>query len=720
MPVVEIPGVGNVEFPDSMTGAQIQQAARNLTIKQRTPAQVEATMRQSIPQAFENVEGPKSWKEVAERLTINDIYGVPIQAVVDTAKALYNDFGGTVKAAFTPSAVEHVPKAIDAAKRGDVVDFLSHSANSVPIFGAIGETADINHPGRVVGNAALAAISSVPSGRALMGETGAAVRDVGRAAVNSPPVRAVVNSTPVAVVRGAARAGGPDLAKGGAKVAAGAAVDATGVPYHLGTAVGLREGWRDIVQGAKAAIEGGKDALAKKRLEALLKAAPEREAPAWTAFPEPSLDLPAEVEPIAGTLPSGRKPPSLLDIKRQEAMSRAAQADPSILPPPAPVEAPRFDPRTLPPDPIKSQPWYGDAVAAMKARRAGAPEAATPEFINPAVADESQVAMIRQMAQERTPNALADAFRNITPEMRRETIRAFDRDVITAAQDAVRKQLEAQGVTDPAIIESAVQAAKPDFAETVPTRIAAARANKASALFEVAKEAGITPAKMAKLTPAKWEELAIKAGVRKPTWTADGSATVREVIQMANEWEAKNGPITPPAKAPKPMKEPSVSPLNTPEKLAAAEELRKALTGEETPALPPYTERVGEHYRVLKPGEKVDGRVVRSSVPNMGSIEEDFTELPGIREIPMADIFEPGVPRKKGWSVAEERRYADLAEKIKQSGEVNPLIIGIDETGPYVIEGLARVNALHDLGAKSFPAVVVEDAASIAKRAKKK
>jgi GNAT superfamily N-acetyltransferase len=293
-------------------------------------------------------------------------------------------------------------------------------------------------------------------------------------------------------------------------------------------------------------------------------------------LPGPSgqfVDVP-QPPPNPGTIPAPAAP-SILDIKRAEAMQRMNPQEVDWSPQAVRSRAEQFQstPEALARRAAEVE-WRRNALSTAK-------EAPGPA-INPAVADESAVPMIQQMAQERTPNVLADVFRNISPEQRSEVIKAFDRNVITAAQEAVKKQLEAQGVTDPAIIESAMQAAKPDFADTVPARIAKARANKAEALFSAAREAGITPAKMEKLTPAKWEALSIKAGVRKPTWTANGSETVREVIQMAKEWEAKNGPIQAP---PKPMKAPNVTPsaLNTPEKIAAAEQLRQALAMEEAP-----------------------------------------------------------------------------------------------------------------------------------------
>lgn len=114
--------------------------------------------------------------------------------------------------------------------------------------------------------------------------------------------------------------------------------------------------------------------------------------------------------------------------------------------------------------------------------------------------------------------------------------------------------------------------------------------------------------------------------------------------------------------------------------------------------------------RLKKAGDTVDGRVVRKEVPNAESIEAtfgtDFTELPGIREIPMADFEAP--------PEITERTKA-LAEEIEESGEINPLIVAFDNQGPYILEGGHRFDALKILGAESFPAVVVTDNRSLRK-----
>ena len=108
-------------------------------------------------------------------------------------------------------------------------------------------------------------------------------------------------------------------------------------------------------------------------------------------------------------------------------------------------------------------------------------------------------------------------------------------------------------------------------------------------------------------------------------------------------------------------------------------------------------------------GKTVDGREVLSNIPNQISISATFTDyeiLPGIREVPMSDF---GGPKTFFYAADDFKRSKALAEQIKHSGQISPLIVAIDEDGPYILEGAHRFVALHYLGAKSFPALVVID-----------
>ena len=117
----------------------------------------------------------------------------------------------------------------------------------------------------------------------------------------------------------------------------------------------------------------------------------------------------------------------------------------------------------------------------------------------------------------------------------------------------------------------------------------------------------------------------------------------------------------------------------------------------------------GVASRFPRAGNVVDGRLVRKDVPNVESISayfDDWDELPGVREIPMSEF--PGLTGRH-YSVEGDRRIAELAEQIRQSGELNPLIVAADAEGPWVMEGAHRIEALKRLGAKSFPAIFAMD-----------
>lgn len=116
----------------------------------------------------------------------------------------------------------------------------------------------------------------------------------------------------------------------------------------------------------------------------------------------------------------------------------------------------------------------------------------------------------------------------------------------------------------------------------------------------------------------------------------------------------------------------------------------------------------GEYGRA---GTEVDGRTVREGIPNRASIEAGFNNydvLPGLREVPLS-AFDPEYLN----SVVPDARTRKLAGQIVESGELNPLIVGIDNKGPYIVEGGHRFDALISLKARSFPALVVIDRDSV-------
>ena len=108
-------------------------------------------------------------------------------------------------------------------------------------------------------------------------------------------------------------------------------------------------------------------------------------------------------------------------------------------------------------------------------------------------------------------------------------------------------------------------------------------------------------------------------------------------------------------------------------------------------------------------GPIVDGRSVMNDIPNMASISASFTNyevLPKIREVSMSNF---GGPRSVFYAADDLKRSRELADKIQQSKQISPLIVAVDDQGPYLLEGSHRYVALHYINAKSFPALVVID-----------
>ncbi len=104
----------------------------------------------------------------------------------------------------------------------------------------------------------------------------------------------------------------------------------------------------------------------------------------------------------------------------------------------------------------------------------------------------------------------------------------------------------------------------------------------------------------------------------------------------------------------------------------------------------------------------VDGLEVIDHVDNMDSIGSSLSNyaiLDGIREVPMGDFHITG----RHYSVQGTNKIERLQKEIASSGQIMPLIVVVDKDGPYILEGSTRIDALFNLGKKSFPAVVVEE-----------
>ena len=130
------------------------------------------------------------------------------------------------------------------------------------------------------------------------------------------------------------------------------------------------------------------------------------------------------------------------------------------------------------------------------------------------------------------------------------------------------------------------------------------------------------------------------------------------------------------------------------------------------------TKRSGLHPRDPLFRGEVDGLRVRTGIPNTDSISatfssEEYDELRGIRAVPIADL-DPGVYA----ATDDNARTQRLADAIKESGEISPLIVVVGgDRKPYVLEGGHRVRALALLGVKAVPALVIVDHTAITRAA---
>jgi len=129
----------------------------------------------------------------------------------------------------------------------------------------------------------------------------------------------------------------------------------------------------------------------------------------------------------------------------------------------------------------------------------------------------------------------------------------------------------------------------------------------------------------------------------------------------------------------------------------------------------PWTEPEDFDKQYPRAGDVVGGREVSDNIPNLDSISAslyEWEELPGIRELKVDDFFEEG-EMPYYYSVDKKERTLELAEKLKDSDWIEPLIVVLEREGPYVLEGVTRIDALRELGEKKFPALVIIDRESI-------
>lgn len=99
---------------------------------------------------------------------------------------------------------------------------------------------------------------------------------------------------------------------------------------------------------------------------------------------------------------------------------------------------------------------------------------------------------------------------------------------------------------------------------------------------------------------------------------------------------------------------------------------------------------------------------VGSSWNSVGaSLGDDYTVLPGVHDIPFSEFKDI---KNFFYATNDWDKSAKLATLIANNKKIEPLLIVVDkEPGPYILEGGHRFVALHKLGFKSIPAVIIVD-----------
>lgn len=109
-------------------------------------------------------------------------------------------------------------------------------------------------------------------------------------------------------------------------------------------------------------------------------------------------------------------------------------------------------------------------------------------------------------------------------------------------------------------------------------------------------------------------------------------------------------------------------------------------------------------------GNKVDGLDILDDIPNTKSISSsliDYYVLEDVREVPIKEF--DAKPKDLFYAKDDIDQVRELAREIRENGEIKPLIVVIDNKGPYVLEGVHRLGALYLIGVKKIPALIVVD-----------
>lgn len=230
--------------------------------------------------------------------------------------------------------------AVKSFKQGAYTDAARHAftylTNGVTLgmTGALDEAGTDLQEGRigdgVTKTAAMA--TNIIAGKKF-GDFTAAATEPGAAAAALVKTKQAGQTT-AAVTKAAVKAAAPDLAAGTAKVAGGAAMDYAGIPGHVGTILGVREGAADLARGAGKGFKAGRQVL-RDRANPPAPAEPIRvpgvQDPAAIEPRTPAIDTSTELSPQGEARNAARVPaaePAIGPAARQPGVQDAAAVEP--------------------------------------------------------------------------------------------------------------------------------------------------------------------------------------------------------------------------------------------------------------------------------------------------------------------------------------------------------------------------------------------------------
>ncbi len=119
-------------------------------------------------------------------------------------------------------------------------------------------------------------------------------------------------------------------------------------------------------------------------------------------------------------------------------------------------------------------------------------------------------------------------------------------------------------------------------------------------------------------------------------------------------------------------------------------------------------------FKTINPGDSLGPFVAGKDVANLGSIkaslEPGYTVEHGIQAVPLSEFYGGNRPNLNVGVVDDLAKTHALAEQIRQSKRMDPLIVVRDKEGSYVLEGGHRLDAAYLLNATHVPALVVKEA----------